>query len=193
MLDPIKTPLAALVEPLAELEYYADHQPAGEDSIYEKLSVTLNVEEEHPEREYSLEIFFINDVTEAFGDDDEEDDAVITQLMLVLPFRISTEAYLDVMRYSQLVNRLIPVGAFGLSEDDGAVYLRHCLATESRAIPRDILIEVVTALEYACREYAPQFETISSRRKTYDDIVREFEVAGRALPSVGDPELFIAG
>ena len=191
MSDETKSPLAALIEPLEEFEYFADHQSAGDESPFERLYISLNVEDPQPDREYGLEIFFINDVTEAFGDQEAEEDAIIAQFMLILPFRIQIDAYLEVMRYCNLVNRMLPIGAFGLSEQDEAIYLRYCLATESRAVPHDVLIEVVSAVEYACKAYASQFEALSTGTKKYDDYVREFEQTGQQLPSVGDPALFV--
>lgn len=191
MSDATKSPLETLIGPLEEFEYYADHQPAGDESPFERLYISLDVEDPQPDREYGLEIFFINDVTEAFGDQEVEEDAIRAQFMLILPFRIRVDAYLEVMRYCNLVNRMLPIGAFGLSEQDEAVYLRYCLATESRAIPHDVLIEVVSAMEYACKAYAPQFEELSTGAKKYDAYVREFEQTGQQLPSVGDPALFV--
>lgn len=189
----INSPLEALVGPLEELEYFSELQRAGDDGAYERLHISLNPDELHPDRIHSLEVFFLNDVAEAFGDEEEEEDAVIAQFMLLLPVKFPLESYLHVMRYCNLVNRLLPVGAFGLSEQDGAVYLRHCLATESRNIPPDLMIEVVRALEYACRQYGPHFESVGSGAKTYDDLVLEFETSGQQIPSVGDPAIFAAG
>jgi putative sensory transduction regulator len=182
------SPLQTLVAPLEELEYFCDHRPVGNETPYESLYISLNVDEERPERAYGLEMFFLNDLAESLGDEEQEEDAIIAQFMLVLPFPIPVEAYLDVMRYCGLVNRLMPVGAFGLSEDDGAVYLRHCLATADRIIPEIVLIEVVTALEYACKEYGAQFEELSTGKKTYEDHVARFDEAGLPIPSVGHPD-----
>lgn len=189
MSEDTMSPLEALIAPLEEFEYFADHQPVGDESLFERLYISLHVDEESP-REYGVEIFFINDVTEAFGDQEEEEDAIIAQFMLILPFRIRIEGYLEVMRFCNLVNRMLPIGAFGLSEQDEAVFFRYCLATESRAIPHDVLLEVISAIEYACRVYALQFEALSIGARKYDDIVREIEEAGNQLPSVGDPALF---
>jgi hypothetical protein len=191
MSDETKSPLEALIEPLEEFEYFADHQPAGDESAFERLYISLNVEDPQPDREYGVEVFFINDVTEAFGDREAEEDAIIAQFMLILPFRIQIDSYLEVMRYCNLVNRMLPIGAFGLSEQDEAVFLRYCLATESRAIASEVLIEVVSAMEYACKSYASQFEELSTGTKKYDDYAREFEQSGQQLPSVGDPAEFV--
>jgi hypothetical protein len=190
MPEETKSPLEALIEPLEEFEYFADHQPAGDESLFERLYISLHVDEAQPDREYGVEVFFINDVTEVFGDQEEEEDAIIAQFMLILPFRIQIDGYLEVMRFCNLVNRMLPLGAFGLSEQDEAVYLRYCLAAESRAIPHDVLMEVVSAMEYACRAYSSQFEALSTGAMKYDDIVREMEGNGQQLPSVGDPALF---
>jgi hypothetical protein len=190
MPDDTKSPLEALIEPLEEFEYFADHQPAGDESVFERLYISLHVDDPQPDREYGVEVFFINDVTEAFGAEDEEEDAVIAQFMLILPFRIQIEGYLEVMRFCNLVNRMLPLGSFGLSEQDEAVFLRYCLATGSRAIPHDVLLEVVSAMEYACKAYSSQFEALSNGVRKYDDVVREIEEAGQQLPSVGDPALF---
>lgn len=188
-----KSPLAALLEPLEDLEYYADLQPVEQDGLYEKLYLALDVDEDRPELEYGLEIFFINDVLEAFSAEDEAEDAVITQFMLVLPFRFPVESFVEVMRLCNLVNRLLPLGAFGLSEDDDAVYLRYCLATESRAVAPEVVIEVVQALEFACREYGPHFEGVALGRSTSGDFRAKFEESGHRIPPVGNPDHFRGG
>ena len=176
------------------MEYFADHHPATAEGQHESLYIPLDVEDEaHPEREYGLEVFFINDVLEAFGDQEEDEDAIIAQFMLILPFRIPVDYYLDTLRYCGVANRMLPIGAFGLSEQDGAVYLRYCLATESRAIPQVVLLEVVSAMEYSCKEYGSQFEKISKGELTVDEYLREMEASGHALPPVVDPDLFAAG
>ena len=192
MSELLLSPLQSLIEPLAEFEYDAEHQPAGEASIYETLFITLDIEEDRPERNYTIEVFFINDVTEAFGDEEAEEDAVIAQFTLILPFRIRVESYLEILRFCTLVNRLTPMGTFGLSENDEAVYLRYCLATESRSIPPVVLLEVVSALEFCCKEYGPLIEELSNGTRTYDDHIAAFEATGRQLPSVGNPDLYTA-
>jgi hypothetical protein len=188
----MKSPLARLMEPLEELEYYADHLAITEDGMYERLQLRLEVDESRPELEYSVEIYYINDVMEALGAEMEGEDAILTQFMLVLPFRFPIEAFIEAMRLCNIVNRLLPMGAFGLSEQDDAVYLRYVLATETRAIPGDVLIEVVQAFEHACQEYGPHFEKIAQRESTADAFIAAFEASGHPLPSVGNPDLLRA-
>ncbi|WP_038160587.1 YbjN domain-containing protein [Verrucomicrobium sp. BvORR106] len=193
MTEQTQSPLAILAGPLEDLEYYVDLKPVQEDGLYERLYLTLDVDEERPELEYGLEIYFINDVMEAFGSDTDAEEAVVTQFMLVLPFSFLAETLLEAMRLCNYVNRLLPMGAFGVSEEDGAVFLRYCLASESRAVPESVVIEVVQALEFACREYGPHFEKISLGQSAVKEFLGTFEESGHQIPSVGSPELFRAG
>lgn len=193
MAEQTQSPLAALACPLEDLEYYVDLQRIEDNGLYEKLYLALDVNDERPELEYGLEVFFINDVMEAFGDETGGDEPVIAQFMLVLPFQFPGETMLEAMRLCNYVNRLLPLGAMGVSEEDGAVYLRYCLAAESRAVPEAVVIEVVQALEFACREYGPYFERIALGQAIVADFLAKFRESGHQIPTVGDPSLFRVG
>ena len=183
------TPLGSLIEPLEDLEYIATLHRVESDGLIETLHVLLDGAPDRTGLLFNLEICIMNDLMQAFGDEDEADEAIITQFMLVLPFSFTPESYLEVMRLCNIINRLLPVGAFGLSENDGAVYLRYCLTSASRYIDDVVIAETVQALEFACREYGPHFEKASQGEAAASDFLRKFAESGHTLPSVGDPSL----
>jgi hypothetical protein len=184
-----ETPLSLLKDALEDLEYTVFHERVGADSVMEKLFISLEIEGQPAERQFVIEVFFINDVLQAFGGEDADDDAIMSQFTIVLPVVIPPSAFLEINRFCALVNRLAPLGAFGLSEPDQAVYLRYCLATESRDMPDTVVIQVVSVFEYLCREYLPQFESICDGSLTVDAFMAAFEKTGHAIPSVGNPAL----
>jgi hypothetical protein len=185
----IETPLSLLKEALEDLEYTVYHERAGGDNLVEKLFISLEIEEQPPQRQFVIELLFINDVLHAFGGDDDDDDAIMSQFTLVLPIVVPTAVFTEINRFCSIVNRLAPLGAFGLSEADQAVYLRYCLASESREMPDSLVIQVVSVFEFLCREYAKLFAAICDGSDTTDAFIKSFARTGNAIPSVGNPLL----
>lgn len=186
------TPLARLLEPLDDLEYTVAHAPVDSTNLVEKLYIQLDLENQPPERRFIVELFFVNDVLQAFGGDDDDADTLLAQFTLLLPIVIPDDVHLELHRCLALINRLTPLGAFGLSEADQAVYLRYTLAGESREIADTVLIEVLSIFEYLCQEYLPLFETVRAKTLTAQRLTAQFAESGHAIPSMGDPRAFIS-
>jgi hypothetical protein len=184
-----ETPLSLVKEALEDLEYTVYHERAGGENLVEKLLISLEIEEQPPQLQFVIELLFINDVLHAFGSDDDDDDAIMSQFSLVLPMLIPRAAFDEINRFCSIVNRLAPLGAFGLSEADQAVYLRYCLATESREMPDSLVIQVVSVFEFLCREYAKVFASIGDGSYTSAAFIEAFASTGNTIPSVGNPVL----
>ena len=186
------SPLTLLKEPLEDLEYSVVHESVNSENLVEKLFISLEIEGQPAKRQFIIELFFVNDVLEAFAgpteEDDDGDETIMAQFNLVLPVSIPTQSYGDIMRVINLINRLTPLGAFGLSEDDGAIYLRYSLAAESREIPEALLLQVVSAFEYLSLEYTPIFEAMVEGTSSAQEFIDSFEKSGNPIPSVGNPK-----
>lgn len=184
------SPLSLLKEPLEDLEYIVLHEPVNGENLVEKLFISLEIEGQPQRRQFVIELFFVNDVLEAFAgptEDEDGDETIMAQFNLVLPLSIPAHAYGDIMRVCNVVNRMTPLGAFGLSEDDGAIYLRYSLAAESRDLPEAILLQVVSAFEYLSLEYTPIFAAITEGRSSAQEFMDSFAKSGNPIPSVGNP------
>lgn len=186
------SPLSRLLEPLHDLEYVVTHTPVDDANMVEKLFINLEIPEQDLRRRFIVELFFINDVLQAFGGEDDEEDAIMAQFSLVLPLLVPVEAGSEVGKMMGLLNRLTPLGAFGYSEADSAIYLRYTLTSESRALSDALLLQVLSVFEYLCQEYVPVFEAICEKQLTTEMYINKFSETGHKIPPIGDPILLIA-
>lgn len=117
---------ANLIDDLARVareENFAVYQPAHRlDELFHDCFIILG----HfgDKRRALLRIFCLNEATAAV-DTDAPNDIRILQFMSVLPARLPEGLFNDARGLIERINKVLPLGAFGCSGEDSAIYFKY--------------------------------------------------------------------
>lgn len=187
----IATDLVSEIERMArilsagDLDCFVERVPGA--GGMEKLHVVLGTDAR--QRDYVLQLFFVDDVVAAAGIDGEDDgyDCVVLQFLVQLPYEIEGENELEPLRIANLLNRALPLGHLGVAEPERAFYLGYQLALEGRAIAPDLLAEVVSLLGFALATYGPVLEAAARNATTCAEVIERLRATGLDPTAAGDP------
>lgn len=204
-----ETPLAAIAAALEDSGMMVVLDQLDPDLPLERLSLLLTTD--RLGRDIVLQLMFINDINESvalsadlaglaedddtdefetdeFDADEEDEDATLLLFSIVLPFKATAETAVETMRVLLAVNRLLPIGAFGYSESDGALYLAYPLALEDKAALTPLVLEeIINMLGFAAESYGELLESAASGAASASEILADLRDAGLEMPGVGDP------
>lgn len=89
-----------------------------------------------------------------------------------LPFFINEKAFPDVARLTSLINKILSLPGFVLSESDKQVYYRYLyLNSTEKMASKDIELILMTIL-YQIETFSPSFEELALGDKTYEEVVK---------------------
>ena len=180
MPDDSLTPFSRLAGVLQQLGLPARLIPASDESPVEQLLVSID-EATPPDQDsrYVLQMFFPSDVAEAArlaaGQPPNEDETAILQFMMSLGMQVPPDRQLEVYRLMSLFNRMLPVGAFDLTEED-VVYLRYALLADTKTditIPQ--VVEVLELLGFFVPHMAPAIAAVLSGEQTREQAIEATE------------------
>jgi hypothetical protein len=110
------------------------------------------------DRPYSLQMYIVNDITDAVATD--PGDLVLLQMTSVLPFPVVAPA--ETAQALGLINGLTPIGHFALSTQDARIVLRHVLPSASRKMAPDLVFEVVGFLRFFLFQMLPALQSVAA-------------------------------
>jgi len=180
------THLTAIQEVIEDLDYRTIYSPPEESAPFERLSVLIGNDAQ--QRPLTLQLYFINDIAFAVGGgEDEEDthDAIFLQFMLLLPTPVQADRFGEVAEYVLLINRILPVGAFGISRPDGTVYFQYSLGLAEREVDENVLDEVVQMIEVFVNKFEGNIAEISSGKMRAAAAIQALTEEGVVPPPLG--------
>jgi hypothetical protein len=172
-----QTPMQAIEALLSENEFVSQYQPvAGEKHPVEQLFVALGKDQK--DRLYTLEMHFVNDVSVAIGGPSSSDDAFVLQFFVPMPFESGTKHLDDLGRSILAINRLLPMGALGLSDTEGHVYFQYNLTLDQKRISEKVLMEVLSVISFFIGEFSPKVEQVGLGELTFKKFVAQLKEMG---------------
>lgn len=89
-----------------------------------------------------------------------------------LPFFINEKAFPGVARLTSLINKILSLPGFVLSESDKQVYYRYLYLSSMKEIgSKDIELILMTIL-YQIETFSPSFEELALGQKTYEEVIK---------------------
>ncbi len=178
-----QTPLALIRDLLEEEDFSTELVQQSEGQPFERLLVSLGADDKH--RPFTLQMHFVNDVTGALGGFDDPEDIFLLECFLPFPFQAKPEYQTETARVLLALNRLLPIGAMGMSEPDGTVYIQYNLACLTRATDEKVLLEVVGMMGFFTGEFGPKIEAIGDGSLSRETYLADLANAGIQLPPLG--------
>lgn len=179
MPDETLTPFARLAGVLDRLGLPTLLIPVSVESPIEQLLVSID--EEAPGGEDSrfvVQMFFAGDVAAAARAEagvENEDDTAILQFMLSLGLVCPPERQHDLYRLLSVLNRILPVGALELTEEE-VVFVRYGLLAENKSqitIPQ--VAEVLELLGFFVPRMLPSIAALLAGEQSLDQAIEATE------------------
>lgn len=175
------TPLMQIEKDLREAEFGTHLLPIAPDNLYEHLFIAFGRDDQG--RDYFMHLFFVNDLLNAAGEADGEDDAVLLQFTLEYPFALKASSFNEVSRLLLALSPMLPIGALGLNEDRAQVYFNYVLALPNRQVDDVVIEEVVNIALFYTRAFAPLIEAVATGQRSRANVLEELQSKGLSMPA----------
>ncbi|HAO33708.1 MAG TPA: hypothetical protein DCQ84_12255 [Candidatus Competibacteraceae bacterium] len=173
------TPLQRLASQLNASDYVTHRHVVSLEPPVEKLYVALGSDEQ--QRDWILTLTYTSDVAAAFGVETGAAEPVYLQAFLALPVMVPYERLAEAARLILHLNRLLPAGAFGLSDPEGAVYFQLSQAADTHELSAAMIQELVALAAFYGREFGARIEALARGVNSRVEIIADLEAAGIAL------------
>lgn len=176
------TPLERLESHLNAGNYVTHRAVASADNPIEKLYIALGGDAQH--RDWILTLAYTSDIAAAFGVDAEAAEPVYLQAFLALPFVVPGERLAEAARLILHLNRLLPAGAFGMSDPEGAVYFQITQVEKTQDLSPEMVRELVALAAFFGREFGARIEALACGARTRAEIIADLADGGIALHDI---------
>ena len=114
------------------------------------------------QRNYILHGFYPHELLAALGHPTSDSDLSLLQLTLALPFPVEDSALGEAARALHMLNLLVPLGQFTLSETEGLIAFRTILAHGQLAIEPAVVVEAIQMNRFFITRFALLVEALAS-------------------------------
>lgn len=181
MQSPTKqTPLSRLGDILKKDDFVVHLNEKGPEIPFEQLFVSLG--EDAQDRPFILQMLFVNDLAGIMKLEEKAEDATLLQHFLIFPFIANAMTVPELSKLILMLNRIIPLGAFGLDVNRGTPYYQYILAAPDREINQTVALEAVSMIGMFTMEFASKLEAVASGEKKAQDVIKELEEIGLFIP-----------
>lgn len=176
------TPMQRIEKILADRGFSCERvQNASNGQTTEILTLLLQIDEDS--REHVLLI-------EPLPDRSENDPVAVLSLSLTYPFYISDITVVpELMRLLLWMNRFLPIGHFGFSEEEAKVYFIYNLIVEDwHDFSAQVIGEAVGMIAFYTRAHGNIIDMVIDGEATCEDVLDEVQrFASETLTSGVDP------
>jgi hypothetical protein len=182
------TPFTRIQQGLQARDFKTRLLPVSAGNQVERLFVIFGRDEQN--RDYVLQLMFINDMLNIAGQRDQPGDAYLLQFALEFPFRVGEkELFSDLARLLLTMNRILPSGALGLDETAHTVNFNYVLVCEDRAADDDVVAGITEMAMFFLHAFAPLIETVGNGSCSREQAIaqlQQLDLTVPPLPNQGD-------
>lgn len=170
--------LYELAAALHSADFEARVMPLGEKLPEGHLLVYLGQDDRG--RDFYMQLLFLQDLQRAVEGDDsrppeQEPELDYLQFYTALPLEVQQDAFPDLARLILRLNWGIPLGGFGLNEDERSIYLREVMLCRDGKADPGMVVETVEDMLDSLQEYVVVLEEVASGSKTIEQVLSELE------------------
>ncbi len=157
-------------------------QSADENCPADRVYVHLDVDD--LKREYTLQIASLGNTAGDHGFAVDENKPRSIQFILMFPFVVDADFIPEVSLYLLMINRLLPLGAFGLIEDEGFLYFNYSLLTNTTSLNTTLCFEIISAIGFFVNATRQTTAQVACGEISHHEAAELLEEAGFEFPSV---------
>lgn len=181
--DHLLSPLKTIQTLLDQNDFETFFHEKSENQPFESLEVILESLEEGNDNEYKLSLHYVNEIAQAFGAVDEAEDIQLLEFFTEFPGAIQSGAFNEVARLILNLNRMLPVGNFGINEVNQSVYFQYNLGLDTVSITEVLLLEVLGMIHFFIHDLVPNILLVAEGKLTCEAYLKSFEEMGLSFSS----------
>jgi hypothetical protein len=181
-----QSPIRSLAKVLDEADFATFVAAADQENPIDQLFVAIG--QDSQSRDIVMSMVYINDLSKSMEVQEDEDDAILLQYFVAFPFVAAPQCIGQASSLVLSLNRLLPIGAFGLNVKDGSLYCQYVLALDERQVSEKITLETTSMLSMFCLQFTQQLEAVASGQKTYLQVLGELSEQGITIPGINDKD-----
>jgi len=156
--------LKSLGDSLNQAGYTTSIVPPSSEVPFEQLYIILEADSQGRPR--AMQLQYVPVEASAHGDH-------LLQIVSTLPFQYNAGLAGDVARMILLVNKILELPGFGLSEADKACYYHYVHICPKGEINGPLLLDLLPTFIHYVDEFGPVIEDIASGNKTHQEAIEE--------------------
>jgi hypothetical protein len=173
-----QSPLYHLHEILSLLSYGVHFMPANPETELDQLFISLDSDPQTEPPRFVLQLFFMEDILKRRHPelDPGKNTSSSLQMLLKLPLAfgsLNENQELEGLRLLILLNKMLPVGNWGLEGENKDVYYRYALMGDSQNFNGRLIIEIIELIAFFIQDMAPLLEAFVRSEKTALEILAD--------------------
>lgn len=134
------------------------------------------------ERNYVLHGMYPHELLTSMGEPPDDSPLTLLQLTLRLPFAVEQSAASETALALHMLNLLVPLGQFTLSETEDLIAFRAMLTHDDPAISASLVLEAIQMTRFFITRFAPLIEPVATGEQSTRWMREELARQGMAIP-----------
>lgn len=154
-------------------------EPPNDVAPFEQLFVSLGKDEKQYDKVLQIRLF-VQSIPQGYFEK-KTFQSQFLDFFIALPYEVSEPAFGDIARLTSLINKILPLPGFTLSEIDKHLYYRYLYPTCDQTLSTQDLEMILLTLIYQIETYSSSLEEVALGKKSYKQIVSEAETFSQSL------------
>jgi len=167
----VKLHLSAIQKYFEESGFETHLEPSSEETPFDQLFLSLGKDEEM--RDLTLQVRLFDQILPEGTHRKELSHPRFLDFFAVLPFSVDEKTFSSSARLVSLINKVILLPGFMLSETDNILYYRYIYPSLSEELSPSNLEMIVCTIIYQLETFSKPFEEVALGNKTYETVVSE--------------------
>lgn len=150
------------------------YKPVDDNHAVEQLLCSLG--QDYKNRDLVLQLMYTEDVIQAMGIEIDPEESSTLQFSSLLPLQASEETLSHVHELLAMLNRLLPIGGFGVDAEN-KIYFRYNLLNPDRVFHQAVLLEVYSMTRHFLLRLIPAIEFVIEGKKDVEQSLKWTETA----------------
>lgn len=172
-------PLQTIATALEDEDYVCEFMAATTNRPIDVLLISIGEDTREP---YIIEMTFPGDLLLALGDQETFDECFTLQFLLRYRFSFGPEHSNELSQFLLALNRLVPIGAFGMDNDTGAIFLQYALLLPTREVEQDVLSTAVSSFDSFAPTLGPLIQQVGGGQISCKDAIAKLAGLGMEIP-----------
>ncbi len=126
------------------------------------LVVTISPDKQQRDRSFTLTFFPVSQ--------SDLPNTLLLQFFFRLPFKVNSEVRTDLQRLILALNGQVPVGSYGMNEQEGLIYCRYILPLlRSPSLSQPLMVDTMTLFIYVQDLFPPLLEALNQEQVSLQD------------------------
>ena len=171
--------LSSIASHLKQSGFEIHLEPPSDAVPFEQLFVSIGSDDQKNERTLQIRLFS-QSIPQGYFEKKSLEPQYL-DFFIALPYEVSETMFGDTARLTSLINKILPLPGFTLSEIDKRLYYRYLYPTCNQTLSSQDLEIILLTLIYQIETYSSSFEEVAQGKKSYTQVVADAETFSKSL------------